>query len=200
MILTERSLKVLIAHSCPDTRETLKIAVRELGHELTAPCETAAELVTRGRSREADLIITGVELPDFDGVTALVEISRDAAIPSIIVTRRRSLALVERALDDHVMAYLMEPVQPHDVKPAVYLVLKRFEQFEELRNEVSVLKQTLEDRQLIERAKGVLMGHGDVSEEEAHKRLRRMATDCRIRMIEAARRILEPDEPPASLS
>lgn len=194
MILAERPLKVLIAHSSPETRETLETAVHELGHELTAPCETAAELVARGRNREADLIITGVELPDFDGVTALVEISREAAIPSIIVTRRRSLALVERALEDHVMAYLMEPVQTHDVKPAVYLVLKRFEQFQELRHEVSVLKQTLEDRQLLERAKGILMRRGNVSEDEAHRRLRRMATDCRIRMTEAARRILAAEE------
>lgn len=185
---------VLLAHAEESTLNTLSRAVSELGHVVAAKCSTGAELVARGVQGEGDLIIAGVELPDFDGVTALIEISRKATIPAIVVTRQRSLELVERGLKDHVMAYLMEPVDPYEIKPAVHLVLKRFEQFQDLKHEISVLRQTIDDRQTIERAKAVLMRRHDISEEDAHKRLRRVATDHRIRMVEASRRVLLADQ------
>ena len=187
-------LRVLIAHPTPDVVELIRKAVEDLGHSVVAACETASELVARGSRGEGDLIIASVDLPDFDGVTALVQISHVIAVPAIVVTQRRTLEIVERALKDHVMAYLVEPVRADDLKPSIYLVLRRFEQFQDLQQEVVELKAALEERKLIERAKGVLMRRGNINEEEAHKRLRRMATDQRIRMVDAARVVLSVDE------
>jgi len=187
-------LNVLIAHESLETVQTLVQSVCELGHQVVTVCHTAQELIQRSLDLEADFIITGVDFPDWDGISALVEISKEAAIPAIVVTRQRSLEQVERALQDHVMAYLIEPVQPDDIKPAIYLGLKRFEEVQELRKELNILKKTVEDRQSIERAKAILMRHGDINEADAYKRLRRVATDHRIRMLEAAQRVLAAEE------
>lgn len=187
-------LKVLLAHNDRDTLATLEAAVSELQHEVIEVCQTATQILARARKDPPDLIMTAVDLPDFDGVSALVELSRDVAIPSIVVTTRRTLDVVERALRDHVMAYLMEPIEKEEIKPTIYLVLKRFEQFQDLRQEVENLKQALDDRKLIERAKGMLMHRWDVDEEEAYRRLRRHATDGRIRLVDAARAVLDHDK------
>jgi AmiR/NasT family two-component response regulator len=186
-------LKVLLAHGNAAVRETITEALRRLKHEDIRMGQSGKDLVRQALESPPDLIITGVELAEQDGVSALLEISEQATIPAIIVTQQRSLEVVERALADHVMAYLLEPIQAAEILPTIYLVWLRFEQFEDLRKEVESLKQALGDRKLIERAKGVLMRRANVDEETAYKRLRRMATDHRIRMSEAAERVLSVD-------
>ncbi len=189
-----RPLKVLVAHTVPEVRQVIVRSMEELGHSVVAVCDQADELFRRALAGEGELLITGVDLKDSNGVSALVEINRRMAIPAIVVTPRRSFEIVEQALKDHVMAYLIEPLQAEEIKPTISLVLRRFEQFQELQQEVSDLKQALTDRKLIERAKGVLMRRSDINEDDAHKRLRRMATDHRIRLVAAARQILAVNE------
>jgi len=93
-----------------------------------------------------------------------------------------------------VMAYLIEPIKSAEIMPTIYLVLKRFEQFQELQAENESLKQALADRKLIDRAKGVLMKRAGIDEDAAYKRLRRLATNNRIRMAEAAERVLSVED------
>lgn len=184
------ALRVLIAHGHSDARDALFKTVNALHKETVRLCQSGRELIEAAITQPPDLIITGVDLPDIDGPTALVEISQTVRIPAIVVTQQRSLELVQKALEDHVMAYLIEPIRQDEILPTIYLVLKRFEQFQQLEQENETLKQALSDRKLIERAKGVLMTRAGIDEETAYKRLRRMATDNRIRMSEAADRIL----------
>lgn len=184
------SLRVLVAHGNPATSAMLREAIEGLGCHVLGECTSSACLIARSISDSPDVLITSVEMPDGDALTALIEISEIRTIPAVIVTPQRSLEIVEKALQDHVMAYLMEPLNLAELEPTIYLVLKRFEQFEELRQEVQDLKQTLQDRKEIERAKGYFMASFQESEEEAYKRLRRLATDKRIKMVDAARQIL----------
>jgi len=184
-------LKTLLAHNNPDQRAQLKRALIELGHEVVCDCDSCNQLVSSVHSSPPDLIVTGVDLVDGDGIQTLVHLADEFAIPAIVVTRRTSLEVVERAMLDHVMAYLIEPVEVREVKPTIHLVLKRFEEFQELQNEVETLRGALNDRKVIERAKGLLMKQEDIDEDAAYKKLRRMATDGRVRMIEVAQGVLD---------
>ncbi len=183
-------LKIVVAHGVEDARTVLHTALLQLRHEDVLACTSGRELIQLSKDHSPDLIITGVDLPDVDGVAALIEISQTQKIPAIVVTQQSSLELVERALEDHVMAYLLEPVNVEEILPTIYLVLRRFEQFQELEQENESLKQALADRKVIERAKGVLMRHATIDEETAYKRLRRLATDNRMKMVEAAERVI----------
>lgn len=185
------SLKILLAHGAEDARTVLREALFKLRYHDVRTCSSGLELMRMVNESQPDLIITGVDLADLNGVEALVEISGRQKIPAIVVTQQRSLELVQRALEDHVMAYLLEPVNVEELLPTIFLVLRRFEQFQELEQENESLKQALADRKIIERAKGALMKQAEIDEESAYKRLRRMATDNRIRMAEAAVRILD---------
>jgi AmiR/NasT family two-component response regulator len=184
-------LKTLLAHSNPGQREELRKALTELGHEVVCDCDSCHQMISAVRSAPPDLIVTGVDLADGDGIQTLVGLADDYAIPAIVVTKRTSLEVVERAMLDHVMAYLIEPVEVREVKPTIHLVLKRFEEFQELQNEVQSLRDALNDRKVIERAKGLLMKQENIDEDTAYKKLRRMATDGRIRLVEVAQSLLD---------
>ncbi|MBI1348233.1 ANTAR domain-containing protein [bacterium] len=188
------ALKVVLAHGIADAREALHQTMAQLKYEDVWLCSTGRELIDLAREKSPDLIFTGVDLPDIDGPSALIEISRTHTIPAIVITQQRSLDLVQKALEDHVMAYLLEPIKTEEILPTIYLVLRRFEQFQELQQENESLKQALSDRKIIEKAKGVLMKRANIDEETAYKRLRRMATDRRMKMVQAAEQILSVDE------
>jgi response regulator NasT len=192
---TNPPLKIALAHGMVDAREAIHAALVLSRYEDIWICQTGAELIATTLEHEPDLIITGVDLPDMDGPSALIEISQTLTIPAIVVTRQRSLELVQKSLEDHVMAYLLEPVKPEEIVPTIVLVIGRFEQLKELEAENQSLKQALSDRKVIERAKGFLMKQRDLDEEAAYKQLRRQATDNRIRMVEAAEQVLSGDQP-----
>lgn len=183
-------LRVLLAHGERDARDALHKILRELRQDEVQICDSGRALIDAALENEPHLIVTGIDLPEVDGLTALLQISEQITIPAIVVTKQNSLEAVEKALQDHVLAYLLEPLRTEEILPTIYLVLRRFEEFQELRQEVESLKQALGDRKLIERAKGMLMQRSSLDEATAYKRLRRFATDHRIRLVQAADRIL----------
>jgi response regulator NasT len=92
------------------------------------------------------------------------------------------------------MAYLIKPIKQADLEAAIAIAMGRFQQFQTLRAEAADLRQALEDRKLIEQAKGVLMKKAGIDEEEAFRRLRKLANDSSRKMIEIARMILMAGE------
>lgn len=186
--------RVAVFHHDPETLQTIIRALEQLGHEISFSGDDGRHLVNTVRSNpEVDMIVTGNQLSSIDGVSALLEIADQRDVPAIVVTRQRSLEMVERALQDHVMAYLIEPITAEEIKPTVYLVVKRFEQFVELKQEVEDLQELLETRRNIERAKGVLMRRHDINENQAYSRLRKAAMDGRVKIIAVAMDILKED-------
>lgn len=188
------SRSVAIFHPNEETRDTLSSAMKDLGHQILCEGDDGRDLVNCVKENEnINLIIAGDRLSTIDGVSALLEVSDYRNVPAIVVASQRSLEMVERALQDHVMAYLIEPVSAEEIKPTVYLVIRRFEQFEDLRNEVANLQDLLESRRHIERAKGVLMRKHDIDENEAYSRLRKSAMDQRIKIVDQAKRVLDEE-------
>ncbi len=152
-------------------------------------------LVTRdGRLRSPDLVITDIKMPEMDGIEALAAIGRERQVPSILVSAYHDADMLARAGIDHVMAYLIKPIKPPDLQAAIALASLRFEHFEKLRDEAASLRQALEDRKVIERAKGAIMRRVSVNEAEAFRRLQKMASDQNCKLIEVAQRIVTAEE------
>ena len=183
------TLRLIIAHGKPGVRDEIRKTVQS-EHTIGAECVSVSELHDAVSSGWPDLIITGIEFPDGDGLDAVIRIGCERPLPTVVVTSKRSLNLVEKAMQDHVMAYLIEPVQADELNAAIVLAMGRFEQLQELSGEVDDLRQALDDRKHIERAKGILMGLKGLSESEAFVFLRTEAQNERVKLIEIARRIL----------
>ncbi|WP_161604390.1 ANTAR domain-containing response regulator [Roseiconus nitratireducens] len=188
------SYKIIFAHGDDASRAVVTEMLKVLGHQLQLVTHSGREMIAAVKEQPPELLISGVRLSDMDGIESLVECGKQEPIPSIIVSKETDQDKVERALQDHVMAYLAEPVQTHDLRPAIFLVMQRFSQFQELREENEELREALQLRKWVERAKGLLMKQRDLDEEGAYKQLRRMATDKRTKIGEVAKTLVEADE------
>ncbi|QDT83870.1 putative transcriptional regulatory protein pdtaR [Gimesia chilikensis] len=188
------SLRILIAHSNQNTLTTINNAVSTLGHTVIDAVETGEALIKCGESFRPDLVISGVKMPDLDGIRALTLIGSETPVPGIIVTPKSDLELVETAALDHIMAWLVEPIRTVDLAPAILLVHRRAQEFAELRKENHDLRTALVDRKTIEQAKGILMKSAGLDEGDAFKRLQKMASRKRIRLIEMAQAVIHAED------
>jgi response regulator NasT len=136
-------------------------------------------LVTETRP---DVVVCAAGLPDGDGVEAAAEVI-GTGTPVVLLSSHTDTALVERAGAAGIMAFLLKPLRPAELAPTLDLAVARFA-------EVQQLRDTLEGRKVIERAKGALMTRYRLSEEEAFRRLRRAAMDSRRPMVEIAKALL----------
>jgi response regulator NasT len=93
-----------------------------------------------------------------------------------------------------VSAYIVAGLQPERVKPVLDVALARFRREQQLLDELSDTRQKLAERKVIERAKGVLMGHHKLSEEQAYQKLRSMAMNKNLKLAEIAQRILDVED------
>jgi two-component system, response regulator PdtaR len=189
-----RSLKIAVADDELDMRDYFQQILPLLGHTVVGAAETGRELIELCAKTNPDLVITDIKMPDMDGIDAALQIYRKAAMPVILVSAYHDPELIRRAEADHIMAYLVKPIKQADLEPAISLATRRFEQFQELRKETSDLKQALEDRKIIERAKGILMKKAGLDENDAFRRLQKLASEKNRKLIEIAQIILTAEE------
>ena len=161
-----------------------------LGHEIVATAQNGRELVERCHATYPDLLILDIRMPEMDGLQALEEICRVQPLPAILVSAYSDRDLVQRAEENYVMAYLLKPVKQGELSPAIALAMRRFEQLEALKNEARELRQSLEDRKLVERAKGLLVARRHVDEAEAFRELQKLAMQTNRKLVDVAREIV----------
>jgi response regulator NasT len=180
------SLRIVVADDEPDMRDYFRKILPRLGHTVVAAAESGAELIAQCRAHRPDLVITDIKMPGMDGIDAALKIYEEMPVPVILVSAYSNAKLIERAEADHIMAYLVKPIKQADLEPAIGLAMRRFEQFEAMRREASDVRQALEDRKIIERAKGILMTELGLSEPEAYRRLQKTASAKNLKLIEVA--------------
>jgi two-component system, response regulator PdtaR len=143
---------------------------------------------------DLDLAIIDIKMPDMDGIDAATQLYRNGPVPVILVLAFHDPEFIRRAEADHILAYLVKPIKQADLEPAIGIALRRFEQFQALRKETSDLKQALEGRKVIEKAKGILMKKAGLDEHDAFRRLQKLASDKNRKLIEIAQMILTAEE------
>lgn len=175
--------RVVIVDDHERSRAALRAAIWAAGGEVAGEASRCADALPLVKRTGADLAIFAVGLPDGDGVEAAAHVIATGDCPVVLFTSHTSPDLVERATAAGVMAYLLKPLRPAELAPTLDLALARF-------RETRQLRETLEGRKVIERAKGALMKRYGLSEEDAFRRLRRTAMDTRRPMVEIARALL----------
>jgi two-component system, response regulator PdtaR len=185
------ALRIVVADDEPDMRDYFRKVLPRLGHTVSA-AENGEQLIDFCRFYQPDLVITDIKMPGMDGIDAAMKIYAERPVPVILVSAYSDAKLIERAEADHIMAYLVKPIKQTDLEPAIGLAMRRFEQFEALRREAlrreaADMRQALEDRKIIEQAKGIVMKELGLSEEEAFRRLQKTASAKNLKLIELAR-------------
>jgi response regulator NasT len=185
-------MRVLIAEDDPVVALALAERVRTLGHEPVGPAGDGEEAIELAREEAPDVYLFDIELPRLDGLEAATRLAFEGLRrPVVVVTGVDDPGLIERSIASGVSAYLTKPVDTRELQAAIDLAAARHAELEALEAEVDRAQQALEDRKVVERAKGLLMSALGLSEQDAFRRLQLTARERNLRLADVAARIVE---------
>ncbi|HYS19383.1 MAG TPA: ANTAR domain-containing protein [Candidatus Binatia bacterium] len=179
---TDSRWRVAILDDHERSRGALRAAIWAAGGEVVGEALRCADALPLVRRATPDVAVFAVGLPDGDGVEVARQVV-DAGCPVVLFTSHTSQELVDRARAAGVMSYLLKPLRSAELAPVLDLAVARF-------RETLALRRSLEERKIVERAKGRLMARYQLSEDEAFRRLRRAAMDSRRPMVDIAKALL----------
>jgi response regulator NasT len=183
---------VLVAEDDPLIALGLSERLRSWGHDAIGPASDGQQAIELARESLPDLYLFDIEMPNVDGLEAAKRLAGDGLRrPVVVVTGVDDPSLIERSIASGVSAYLTKPVDSRELEAALALAAARHAEFEALEAEVDRAQQALEDRKLVERAKGLLMSALNLSEQDAFRRLQLTARERNLRLADVAGRIVE---------
>ena len=191
--MTTQRWRVLIIDDHAPSRAIVAEAVGSKGGAVVgngSRVEDAVRLVDKHRP---DVLLLAVGLPDGDGVEAAHQVMAALPCPIVLLTSHADSDVAARAVHAGVLGFLVKPLRPAELAPALDVAVARFRDLEAARMENEALRRKLESRKLVDRAKGLLMTRLRMSEPEAFRRIQKTAMDTRRTMAEVAQALLLTD-------
>ena len=182
--------RVVIADDESIIRMDLREILDDLGYLVVGEAGDGRSAVNLGRELRPDIVIMDVRMPDLDGIEAAKILTEERIAPVLLLTAFSQRHLVERAKEAGVGGYIVKPFRESDLAPAIEVALARFEEFRTMEKEVDNLKDALESRKLVDRAKGILMDTQGLTEADAFRRIQKMSMNMRKAMKEIAQAII----------
>lgn len=186
--------RVLVCEDEGLTALRLQASLKKLGYEVVGEARDGEEAVAQARRLQPDAILMDVRMPKMDGIAATEQIMRERPVAIVMITAYSERELVDSALQAGASGYLVKPVSDEQIEPALQVALSRFSELSDLRGEISDLKEALEARKVVERAKGILMRRFQVPEDEAYRRLQKLSRDRRQPLKDTAAQVIAAAE------
>jgi response regulator NasT len=184
------SLKIVIVDESPVRAAILADGLREAGFTQVLRIEETANLLARIYSIDPDVVLIDLENPSRDVLEQMFQVSRAVRRPIAMFVDQSDTASIQASVDAGVSAYIVDGLKKERVKHILDLCVSRFNAFSRLQSELDRTKTALEERKVIDRAKGILMKARNLSEEEAYAVLRRTAMNENRKIAEIAQAIL----------
>ena len=162
----------------------------EEGYDVVGQAGDGARAIELAEELRPDLVILDVKMPVLDGISAAESIAGQRIAPVIVLTAFSQRELVERARDAGAMAYLVKPFSKSDLVPAIEMAVSRFAELAAVESEGADLKERLETRKVVDRAKGVLQEQLSLTEPEAFRWIQKTAMDLRLSMKQVAEGVI----------
>ncbi|MDQ0468102.1 response regulator NasT [Labrys wisconsinensis] len=186
----DRSTRIAIVDENPVRSAIIETGLREAGYaDIVRIGETAA-LLKRLDALEPDVVLIDLESPSRDVLESMFTVSRTVRRPVAMFVDQSDTAMIEAAVDAGVSAYIVDGLRKERVKAILDMAISRFNAFDRLRRELAEARTQLEERKVIDRAKGILMKARAIPEEEAYALLRRAAMNENRRIADVAQSII----------
>ncbi len=185
--------RVLVADDERPVAAGLQAQLESIGHDVSAVVGDGQHAVDFCRRALPDVAVLDIEMPGLDGITAARQIAADPATPVVILSAHGSSHLIDQAVEEGVVSYLLKPVTTTSLDAALRVAVARAKDIRGLREEVDELETSLRSRKLIERAKGILMSRRKMTESEAFRLLQKQSQDRRLPMAKLAESIVEAE-------
>lgn len=188
--MQKKKLRILLVDDESIIRLDLKEMLEDQGHQVIGEAADGAMAVELAAKLNPDLIIMDIKMPNMDGLEAIRHINHNRRIPTIMLTAYSQPELVDQAVEQGVFAFLVKPIKEADIIPTLEVALARAEELKSLEAEVGDLKETLETRKLVEKAKGILMESYGLNEAAAFRKIQKLSMDRRKPIKEVADAII----------
>jgi two-component system, response regulator PdtaR len=191
---TKPLARVVIADDDPIIRMDLREMLTDLNYQVVGEAADGKNAVALARDLKPELVIMDIRMPEMDGIEAARSLTQESIAPVLLLTAYSEPELVQRATQAGVVGYLVKPFREAQLGPAIEVTLGRFREFQQLHKELGDMKEALEARKVIDRAKGMLMDRFGLSESDAFRRIQKRSMDTRKTMREVADAILLASE------
>jgi two-component system, response regulator PdtaR len=189
---------VVIAEDETLIRMDLAEMLAEEGYDVVGQAGDGQRAIELAETLRPDLVILDVKMPVLDGIAAAEAIAGKRIAPVVMLTAFSQRELVERAREAGAMSYLVKPFTQSDLVPAIEMAVSRFAEITQLESEVTDLRDRLETRKAVDRAKGILQEELSISEAEAFRWIQKTAMDLRMSMRQVAEGVVAHGVPGAS--
>lgn len=187
-------MRVLIADDEAVIRMGLRTMLEDKGHKVVAAATDGASAIEMMRTERPDVILLDIKMPGMDGLTAARKIMQERPTPVVMLTAYSQRELVNEAREASVFGYLVKPVKEELLDATLDLAVTRFKEWQKLQRQVHDLTKSLEAREVVDRAKQVLMEQQDLTEQQAFNKIHRTSRSRRVTMQQVAQEILERQE------
>ena len=191
---SESSPKIAIVDESPIRAAILEEGLREAGYTEVVRIDEMQSLLSRIYALDPDVIVIDLENPSRDVLEQMFQVSRAVRRPIAMFVDQSDAASIQASVDAGVSAYIVDGLKKERLKPILDLCISRFNAFSKLQDELDRAKSALEDRKIIERAKGILMKLKGLTEDEAYVLLRSTAMREKKKIGEIAQSILTASE------
>ena len=188
--MSDESLHIVVIDDNAIRAVVIEDGLREAGHKRITIISEMRQLLRQIVDADPDVIFIDLESPNRDVLEQMFQVSRSVHRPVAMFVDQSDKASIEAAIDAGVSAYVVNGMRKERVKPILDMAISRFNAFHRLREELDRTKKALEDRKLIDKAKGILMKSRGVSEEEAHALLRTTAMNESRRIADVAQSLI----------
>ncbi|WGL00284.1 ANTAR domain-containing response regulator [Enterococcus faecalis] len=187
--------RIVIVDDEPITRLDIRDIVIEAGYEVVGEAADGFEAIEVCKKTQPDLVLMDIQMPILDGLKAGKKIVQDQLASSIVFLSAYSdVQNTDKAKKLGSLGYLVKPLDEKSLIPTIEMSIERGKQTQLLLNQIDKLSLKLEERKIIEKAKGILVKENHISEEEAYQMLRTLSMNKRARMSEIAELIVMDDE------
>jgi two-component system, response regulator PdtaR len=183
-----RQCRLAIADEDGLARRRLHDQLTQLGRQVVVDAANGEQLIDGINQLRPDLIVADAALINLDAALRLV--AQQRRLPMVVVADRISEATLAQLLNLNVFGCLLKPARSEELNATIIIALERHDELDKLRQELDDARRDLDDRKTIERAKGMLMKHLRVDEEQAYEKMRRAARMNRQKLIDVARSML----------
>lgn len=188
--MSEPALRILLIDQNVTRASILEEGLREAGYTSVMVLRDTENLLRRIVDADPDVICIDLENPNRDVLEQMFQVSRVVRRPVAMFVDRSDSDMIKAAVESGVGAYVVDGLKKERVKSVVDMAVSRFKAFNDLREELDRTKQALDERKLVERAKGILMKQRGLSEDEAYALLRKAAMSDNKRLVEVAQAVI----------
>ncbi len=187
-------LRILLVDQRQERSSELGRSLEAAGCQVVAHSSPSPDLSRAVAESEPDVVIIDVDSPDRDTLEGMQRLGETQPRPVVLFADESDAESIRNAVRSGVAAYVVKGAQAERVRSVIDVALARFEAHRALVDELAHVKTTLQERKVVDQAKGLLMEKREVGEAEAYRMLRKMAMDKSMRISEVARRVIDMAE------